>query len=347
MSKFTTLEQLKLAQQRVKTEVGKVETRVQALEDVGAQANVLEGVKVNGTALSIANKLVDILIATGSTNGTIKVNNVDVAVKGLAALAYKAEVGMDDLATALKAVINAKAEADDLDAVEAQIETLIGSVTGDDAKSIRAISAEEVAKVVASAPEDFDTLKEIADWIENDTTGAAKMANDIQALQGKVVLGTYNDGGVQKEYATVKAYVEAVVAGIGIEGYYTKDEIDEKFTDYYDIATMDEALGDKADKVSGAVSGNFAGLDANGNLTDSGKKAADFVAAESGKRLMTNTEGTKLAGIAEGATKVEASTNDGKIKVNGSEITVVPVATDAEVLAMLNEVWGNDVDMDD
>ena len=32
----------------------------------------------------------------------------------------------------------------------------------------------------------------------------------------------------------------------------------------------------KADKVSGATSGNFAGLDSNGNLTDSGKKAADF-----------------------------------------------------------------------
>ena len=32
----------------------------------------------------------------------------------------------------------------------------------------------------------------------------------------------------------------------------------------------------KADKVTGATSGNFASLDANGNLTDSGKKASDF-----------------------------------------------------------------------
>jgi len=36
---------------------------------------------------------------------------------------------------------------------------------------------------------------------------------------------------------------------------------------------------DKADKVESAVAGNFAGLDATGNLTDSGKKAADFAAA--------------------------------------------------------------------
>lgn len=35
----------------------------------------------------------------------------------------------------------------------------------------------------------------------------------------------------------------------------------------------------KADKVSGATAGNFAGLDANGNLVDSGKKASDFQAA--------------------------------------------------------------------
>ena len=33
----------------------------------------------------------------------------------------------------------------------------------------------------------------------------------------------------------------------------------------------------EADRVSGAVSGNFAGLDSNGNLTDSGSKASDFL----------------------------------------------------------------------
>ena len=38
-------------------------------------------------------------------------------------------------------------------------------------------------------------------------------------------------------------------------------------------------ISGKADKVSNATSGNFAGLDGNGNLTDSGKKAADFAAA--------------------------------------------------------------------
>lgn len=42
---------------------------------------------------------------------------------------------------------------------------------------------------------------------------------------------------------------------------------------------LTNALEGKADKVSNATNGNFAGLDANGNLTDSGKKASDFQTA--------------------------------------------------------------------
>ena len=40
--------------------------------------------------------------------------------------------------------------------------------------------------------------------------------------------------------------------------------------------TSHQDISGKADKVSGATSGNFAGLDSNGNLTDSGNKASDF-----------------------------------------------------------------------
>ena len=42
------------------------------------------------------------------------------------------------------------------------------------------------------------------------------------------------------------------------------------------VLTAHQDITGKADKVDGAVAGNFAGLDANGNLVDSGKKAADF-----------------------------------------------------------------------
>lgn len=65
---------------------------------------------------------------------------------------------------------------------------------------------------------------------------------------------------------------------------------------------------------------------------------------EDGKGLSTNdytkADKDKLGGIAEGATKVEASDTDGAIKVNGSDVQVVDIATDAEVTEMLNEVFG-------
>lgn len=81
-------------------------------------------------------------------------------------------------------------------------------------------------------------------------------------------------------------------------------------------------ISGKADKVKNATSGNFAALDANGNLTDSGKKPVDFVAAETGKRLMTDAEGTKLDGIAEGATKTAASSTNGNVNIDGKEVVV-------------------------
>jgi len=55
-------------------------------------------------------------------------------------------------------------------------------------------------------------------------------------------------------------------------------------TDYEESDPVVEQIGDfdvsgKADKVSNATNGNFAGLDANGNLTDSGLKASDFLSS--------------------------------------------------------------------
>nr|DAL77899.1 MAG TPA: hypothetical protein [Caudoviricetes sp.] len=53
---------------------------------------------------------------------------------------------------------------------------------------------------------------------------------------------------------------------------------------------------------------------------------------------MTGEDKAKLDGISEGATKVEASTA-GKIKIDGTDTTVVDIATDGEVTEMLNEVF--------
>lgn len=206
---------------------------------------------------------------------------IDGEIDGLGALATLDEVGYDNLAAALKTLIDGKADGE-------AVATLIGEDTG---KSARAISAEEVAKVVASADADFDTLKEIADWILSDTTGAAKMAADISRMDA--ILDGIGDT-TAGEKATVVAYVEAAIAALNIAQYATTEFV-------------------------------------NGELA----KKVDVV---EGSRLMTNAEGTKLAGIAEGA---QVNVIE-KVKVNGVEQTVTDKAVDITVptgaLASLNEV---------
>lgn len=207
---------------------------------------------------------------------------IDGEINGLGTLAGKSEVAYDDLAAALKSLIDGKADG-------SVVTTLVGEDTG---KSVRAISAEEVAKIVAGADENYNTLKEIADWIMSDTTGATKMANDITRLDA--ILDGIGDTG-SGEYATVVAYVEAMIAALGI-------------ADYAKTADVNAELAKKVDKVEGS-------------------------------RLMTNEEGTKLAGIAAGA---QVNVIE-KIKVNGVEQTVgegksVDVAVPTGALASLNEV---------
>ena len=58
------------------------------------------------------------------------------------------------------------------------------------------------------------------------------------------------------------------------------------------------ALGTKADKVASATQGHLAGLDANGNLTDSGSKAADFATAAQGAKAESAIQGVKANGTA-------------------------------------------------
>lgn len=180
----------------------------------------------------------------------------------------------------------------------------------------------------------------------------------VLAVKGSDGSVTYSFMGMAALVDTYKAKVSGKDASttVTIAGY----EVDVKVNISKELNNVLEVRADglyvpktdisgKADKVQPAVDGNFAGLDASGNLIDSGKKAADFVAAEAGKRLMTDAEGTKLGGIAANATKVEKSAANGNIKINGAETQVYKepedvvhgsIASTEEVSAMLTEVFG-------
>ena len=111
--------------------------------------------------------------------------------------------------TAVRALITANDTAIKTNA--AAIEVLNGdaNTAGSIANTATSIAAAKVAEIVANADADFDTLKEIADWILNDTTGAADMANDIAALQAQMV-------GIDE--TVVKSVAAAIEAALKVDG---------------------------------------------------------------------------------------------------------------------------------
>jgi len=110
---------------------------------------------------------------------------------------------------------------------------------------------------------------------------------------------------------TVSGYEVEVKVNVSAEA----DNLLQMKADGLYVAKQAVDVSGKADKATGAVAGNFAALDAEGNLADSGKKPSDY-------------------------SKVEAGGTAGTIKVDGADITVVSIATDAEATEMLDGVFG-------
>lgn len=310
VSKLAKLKALKDLAVKVKEQDDALATRIGALEKTGSQANVIEGVKVNGSLLTLVDKIADILIAEGATNGTIKVNNVDVPVHGLAALAYKAEVSETELAAALKATIDAKAKKADLD-----------TLTGEGEGSIK--------KMIDDAFNDFSTkvtdddvvnsYKELIDWAATHGSKAAEMASGIStnktAIENlKKFVGELPKGATA---TTVVDYIAEAVAALSICNYMTTEAFNTAIAEYYKKTDVDTKLGKKVDKADG-------------------------------KSLIADTEITRLAGMSDGANKTEKSATNGNVKIDGKEVNVYTlpndvvrgsIATDAEVTEMLNEVF--------
>ena len=273
MSKFVNLEQIKVLANKVKSEdaalgtkLETVTTKVDNLVAAGGEANILEGVKVNGAALAISDKMVDILIASGEENGTISVNGAAVAIKGLAALAYKSEITEDELGEALKASIAAKATKADLDALTVRV--------GDIEKAGYQTAEQVQAAIAASGHAHFEVA-------ETDPTaeGFAAQANvmylymnsktkhyDIYAKVGESVVlldDTTVDLSEYAKTADVTSAISTAIAALNIDQYltaavarvtaietaianvYTKKEVDDKLATKMDKADMDAYATDE------------------------------------------------------------------------------------------------------
>lgn len=171
-----------------------------------------------------------------------------------------------------------------------------GAVEGSVTKKV----AEGIASVVAGADASFDTLKEIADWIVNDVTGAASMANKISALEtlvGSTAVATQIANAIEAalkidevdKYALASELTALAEKVATLEGAsHTHDN--KALLDTYTQTETDlaDAVAKKHDHTNKSV------LDA---ITD--VKVAAWDSAESNANIYTDTEIAKIQTLTE------------------------------------------------
>lgn len=204
----------------------------------------------------------------------------------------------------------------DIASNKAAIDKLNGNAetVGSVAHTATSIAATKVAEIVAGADADFDTLKEIADWILNDTTGAADMANDIAALQGLV-----GDKAVATQIA------EAIAAE-GLNKYALASDLN-SLADR--VKAIEDAKYQNAEQVGSAIDAKIAAL----NLATTYEKAGEAAKAESNAKayadgLAANYDAAGAAATAEANAKAYTDS-----EINTKIIALTPAEIDAAINA--------------
>ena len=141
-------------------------------------ANIIEGGaslqdELGAFALMVEGHIGDNIKSFTAISASISAINSDIATTLASAKSY---ADTQDATT----LTSANAYADTQDAATLASAKEYADSTAD------AAAAKAVAAVVAGADSDFDTLKEVADWIMSDTTGAAALQTDVAGLKNKV-----------------------------------------------------------------------------------------------------------------------------------------------------------------
>ena len=168
--------------------------------------------------------------------------------------------GINSSIEGINTALDSKLEASDLSALEGKVATLIG-VDAD--KSVRTIASEEVAKVVDNAPATFDTLKEIADWIESHPESVAELNSRLTSVEENVStlsstvegLGTSVEG-LEAKDAELEASIGEATGRIGTLEATIGNAESGLVKDIKDNATAISTVDGKVDSLTGRVSAN-------------------------------------------------------------------------------------------
>lgn len=215
--------------------------------------------------------------------------------------------------------------------LESKMDVLNGEATVEG--SVKKQVADAIAGVVASAPEDFDTLKEIADYIASDKTGAAELSNRVAA--NETAIANLEEVALSK---TASLEVLNAITAEDVASWKAAEQNAKDYADGLDAAQTQarEALAGRVTTLEGVVGDETSGLvaDVAGN--------ADAIAALE-EKSHEHTNKTVLDGITEdkvtawdaaiqAGNGVEVTTTDGKSVVSNVSTDLLKTGANELVL---------------
>lgn len=123
-------------------------------------------------------------------------------------------------------------EISNLNELTTTVNTLVGVDTG---VTARTIAAEEVAKIVNQAPEDFNTLKEIADWITNHPADISEVNSKILEIQDLI---GYSKTEIEGENGEITSVVTSTVQNLQTALEELETELNDNSATILDIAKL-------------------------------------------------------------------------------------------------------------
>ena len=212
----------------------------QAKDDAAAAATsaaTAEGAAADAQANATAAAADAQTAAASAAQAQTDASDAKSAAEGAVAVATAAQTAADEAAAdAVKAKDDAAAAVVVADEAKAAVDVLVGEGDGSVKKIAEAAAAEAVAAVVAEADSDFDTLKEVADWIAADTLGSAalqvsvsKNTEDITKLDAKVNADITNLTNHLTDYANALGDVDSRLDALETIGEIADSDIESLF----------------------------------------------------------------------------------------------------------------------
>ena len=246
MGKLVDIDGLSRYHENLKTDVlSKKQDNISDLETIRS------GAAAGATAEAAAKTYADGLVKDG--DGNVKFDAVGSAAAAQAAAEATAAADATSKANAAQAAAEATAAADatsKANAAQAAAEkkaTDLNTAMDERVVKLEAIdheklaldaSATAVAAIVAGAESDFDTLKEVADWIASDTQGSAALqttvsghTESINTINGDIDALEENKQDVISDLETIRNGAAAGATALQADDleYATDDDIDSLF----------------------------------------------------------------------------------------------------------------------